>query len=103
MQYVEPRLKLSQAWIVRESHIVVRRREETAWVDYFLEVLDVADLLYQRRFLLREIRSDMIKKLDEQVERFSYSSVLLHMDLLLRDSPEGPLLAQNGYRGHLRD
>jgi hypothetical protein len=92
MRYVETKFRLAQRWSVGDGHLAVSRGEQIDWVPYYLEVLDVADLLYQERVRLREIRSEIVKQLDERVEQFAYPSILLHMDLLLRGSPVGSLL-----------
>jgi hypothetical protein len=92
MRYVETKLKLAQRWALVDGFLAVRRGTNLDLVQFYLEVLDVADLLYQQRVRLREIRSEIVKQLDERVEEFAYANILLHMDLLLRGSRAGSLL-----------
>jgi hypothetical protein len=87
MRYVCTKAKLARQWVVGDGHLDVVRCEGIDAVRYYLEILDVADRLYRDRVRLREIRSEVVKQLDEGVERFAYPSVLIQMDLLLRESP----------------
>ena len=52
------------------------------WLDF--RDLDVADLLYQERIRLREIRREIALQMDAQAEQFAFESILLNMDLLLQ-------------------
>jgi hypothetical protein len=64
--------------------LYVPRGDHVDWVQYFLEVLDVADLLYQERIRLREIRREIALQMDARAEQFAFESILLNMDLLLQ-------------------
>jgi hypothetical protein len=92
MRYVESKLRLAQRWALSDGYLAVYRGKEIDWVQLYLEVLDIADLLYQERVCLREIRGEIVKQLDERVEQFAYANTLLHMDMLLRGSRVGSLL-----------
>jgi hypothetical protein len=93
---VETRVRLFSRWEVKDEMLIVHPGweriahpgEGVDWVRYFLEVLDVADLLYQDRVRWRATRRKLAEQLDEGVERCAYPSILLNMDLLLT----GPLL-----------
>ena len=52
------------------------------WLDF--RDLDVADLLYQERIRLREIRREIALQMDARAEQFAFESILLNMDLLLQ-------------------
>ena len=73
---------------MRDGLLSVRRGADADGVRYFLEVLDVADVLYRSRIRLRKIRSRIVEQMDERAERFAYDCLLLNMDLLLRSMPE---------------
>jgi hypothetical protein len=92
MRHVETKLRLAQSWTVCDGYLAACRGKESDWVRFYLEVLDVADLLYQERIRLREIRSEIVKQLNERVEEFAFPDILLHMDLLLHRSRAGSLL-----------
>jgi hypothetical protein len=92
MRHVETKLRLVQRWAVGNGHLAAGPHQKIDWLQFYLEVLDVADLLYQERVRLREIRSEIVRQLDERVEQFAYQSILLQMDLLLRGSRAGLLL-----------
>jgi hypothetical protein len=92
MRHVETKLALAQRWAVGNGFLGAGGGEEHNWVQFYREILGVADLLYQERVRLREIRSEIIKQLDERVEEFAYPSILLQMDLLLHGSRAGWLL-----------
>jgi hypothetical protein len=92
MRHVQTKLTLAQRWTVGNGSLAASPKQEINWVRFYLEVLDVADLLYQERVRLREIRSGIVKQLDERAESFNYHNILLHMDMLLRVSRAGPSL-----------
>ena len=92
MRHVETKLRLAQRWTVGNGSLAASPNQEIDWVQFYLEVLDVADLLYQERVRLREIRSGIVNQLDERAESFNYHNILLQMDLLLRGSRAGSLL-----------
>jgi hypothetical protein len=96
MRHVETKLRLAQRWTVVNYGLAARPDEEIDWIQFYLEVLDVADLLYQERIRLREIRSEIVKQLDERIEDFHYENILLQMDMLLRGSHAGSLLGLGG-------
>jgi hypothetical protein len=96
MRHVEMKLRLAHSWAVGNGYLGARCGEEQNRVRFYREVLDVADLLYQERARLREIRSEIIKKLDERIEDFDYPSILLQMGLLLQGTLAGSLLGHKG-------
>jgi hypothetical protein len=81
---VEAKLRLRERWQVENGMLYVPRGDHVDWVEYFLEVLDVADLLYQERIRLREIRREIALQMDARAEQFAFESILLNMDLLLQ-------------------
>ena len=84
IRHVETKLRLRERWQVENGMLYVPHGELVDWVEYFLEVLDVADLLYQERIRLREIRREIALQMDAQAEQFAFESILLNMDLLLQ-------------------
>jgi hypothetical protein len=84
LRHAETRLGLTYRWEVLDGLLSVRRSADVDWVRYFLEVLDVADVMYRSRIRLREIRSRIVKQMDERAEEFAYDTILSKLDLLLR-------------------
>ena len=81
------RLRLDQTWKVEDILLSVRGPMGGDWVRYYLEVLEVADLLYRERVRLREIRGKIVGQLDVRAEEWDYESIISRMESLLEDSP----------------
>ena len=89
IRYAATKLRLAHRWEVENGTLFVPRGADADWVRYFLDVLDVAELLYQDRLRLREIRTAIVGQMDGRVKWFSYESILLTMDVLVRGTPLG--------------
>ncbi len=89
VRHVETKMRLAHRWEVHNGSLEVVPGMEVDWVRYFLEVLDVADHLYQEQVRLREIRREIVAHLDEQVYNFYFKNILLNIDILLRGMPVG--------------
>ena len=62
IRHVETKLRLTERREVENGMLFVPCKDNVDWVQYFLEVLDVADLLYQERICLARSAGRLLRR-----------------------------------------
>jgi hypothetical protein len=82
VRHVRQQMSLANHCKVEDGLLSVGCPVERNWLQFYLEVLDAADLLYRQRVHLREIRGKIVEQIDERAEEWAYEDILSKMESL---------------------
>lgn len=85
VRHVQDQMSLANCWKVENGLLTVHYPADRDWIRFYLEVLDVADLLYRERVRLREIRGKVVEQMDKRAEEWAYEDILSKMKSLVSD------------------
>ena len=85
LRHVREQMSLTIRWEVEGIQLSIGRPKDRDWVRFYLEVLDVADLLYRERVRLRETRRKVVEHLDQRAEEWADEDILSKMNSLVCD------------------